>query len=101
MKLQKFYSTDECNDEQSLFKRLDKLQKEGKIEYKSIDTWSIKIVDVDLTMSEEKDLITFLEKLDLYPTIDEDGDEEEDFEDDFDIWEPKGSKRSFGDYEEE
>ena len=70
MKLKKFYSIDECSNEDLLFEKLDQLQDDGKIECDYEDTWSIKITDLELTISEEKDLINLFEKLDVYPNLD-------------------------------
>lgn len=77
MKLKKFYSIDECSNEDLLFEKLDHLQDEGKIEYEYEDSWSIKIVDLELTISEEKDLVNLFEKLDVYPNTDREEEEEE------------------------
>lgn len=84
MKLKKFYSIDECSNEDLLFEKLDQLQDDGKIEYEYEDNWSIKLVDVELTPTDEKDLINLFEKLDVYPNLDkEEADLEEESYDDF------------------
>jgi hypothetical protein len=101
MKLNKYYSIDECNDEETLFQRLDALQDEGKIEYQKNDNWSIKVTDLDLSTKEEEDLVKFFESLDLYPTDGDDeddydafGDEYDDFEDDY---KPRRGGKSYDD----
>lgn len=80
MKLNKYYSIDECNDEEALLEKLDELQDEAKIDYERLDKWTLKIEDLDLTTSEEKKLVEYFESLGLYETqVDED--EDDDFED--------------------
>lgn len=78
MKLNKYYSIDECKDEEVLFNKLDKLKEEGKIEYQKNDKWSIKVTDIDLSTKEEEDIIKLFDSLDLYPT-----DGEEELDDDY------------------
>lgn len=67
--LSKVYSHDECTDEKLLFKRLNKLKKEGKIEY-SKDTWTFKIKDIDLSEEEEESLLDLFDKIEVYPDED-------------------------------
>ena len=78
MKLNKYYTIDECNDEEVLFSKLNELQEEGKIEYQKNDNWTIKVTDMDLSTKEEEDLIKLFDSLDLYPT-----DDEEESDDDY------------------
>lgn len=77
MKLHKYYSIDECNNEEALFEKLESLQNDGKIEYQKNDNWSIKVTDLELSTKGEEDLAKFFESIDLYPT---DGDEDEDYD---------------------
>ena len=79
MKLHKYYSIDECSNEELLFNKLDILQKSGKVSYKKLDRWSIKIQDIDLSSKEEEKLINLLESLDLYETTVDDDDEDDDY----------------------
>ena len=72
MKLFKCYSTDECTNEQKLEESLNKLKKEGKIEYDTLDRWTIKVTDIDLDIDEEKYLIDLFDKLEVYPLKDDD-----------------------------
>lgn len=83
--LSKVYSYDECTDEKLLFKRLNKLKKEGKIEY-SKDAWTFKIKDIDLLEEDEESLLELFDKIEVYP--DEDN-SDDDFTDDmgfYDDW---------------
>jgi hypothetical protein len=99
MKLHKYYSIDECKDEDQLIERLDYLQNESKIEYEILDRWTIKIKDLDLTTSEEKKLIEFFESLDLYDTtVDDDDDDSYDEYDEFeDDYKPRRGSKSYDD----
>jgi hypothetical protein len=101
MKLNKYYSIDECNNEETLFERLESLQEDGKIEFEKLDNWTIKIKDLDLTSSEERKLIEFFEEIGLYDTtIDDDDDDDEDYEeyDDFEVdYKPKRGRKSYDD----
>lgn len=101
MKLQKFYAIDECNNEDSLFEKLDHLQEEGKIEYETIDRWEIKITDLDLSTKEEEDLAKFFESLDLYPSEGVEEEEIDGFDDDYDDLEddykPRRGGKSYDD----
>lgn len=101
MKLHKYYSIDECNNEESLFERLETLQNEGKIEFEKVDRLTIKVVDIDLTTNEEKKLIEFFESLDLYHELIDEDDEEDDYYSEYDEFEddykPKKSRKSYDD----
>lgn len=70
MKLFKFYSTDECTNEKTLFTKLDNLVDDGKIEYSMVERWVIKVKDLDLSTEEEKELVELFDKLDMYPVTD-------------------------------
>jgi len=100
MKLHKYYSIDECNNEELLVERLESLQEDDKIEFELIDKWTLKIKDIDLTTNEEKKLVELFEELGLYETTVEDEDEDESYEeyDDFeDDYKPKKSRKSYDD----
>ena len=90
MKLFKFYSTDECTNEKTLFEKLDNFKKEGKIDYETIDRWTIKVTDIDLSIDEEKETIELFDKLDLYPINNEEDDNTMD-EADYGDYEDDGS----------
>ena len=102
MKLHKYYSIDECNDEQALIEKLEALKEDGKIEFELIDQWTLKIKDLDLTSNEEKKLIEFLDSMDLYDTTVDDDDDDDDssyeeydeFEDDY---KPRRGSKSYDD----
>jgi hypothetical protein len=96
MKLHKYYSIDECNNEELLVERLESLQEDDKIEFELIDKWTLKIKDIDLTTNEEKKLVELFEELGLYDTtVDDDSYEEYDeFEDDY---KPRKGSKSYDD----
>ena len=77
MKLNKFYSIDECQNEETLYKKLDTFVEEGKIEYEMIDKWTLKIKDLDLSTNEEKNLVDLFDSLELH-SVDLEDDELED-----------------------
>lgn len=101
MKLHKYYSIDECNNEELLIEKLETLKEEGKIEFELIDKWTLKIKDLDLTTSEEKKLIEFLDSMDLYDTtVDDDDDDDSSYEeyDEFeDDYKPRRGSKSYDD----
>jgi hypothetical protein len=85
MKLKNVYLYDECDEVESLFEKLDKLQDEGKINYNRTDGWSFSIKDIELTEDDEWDLVEFFEEMDIYPSYDDDTDSEDwDNEEDWD-----------------
>lgn len=101
MKLHKYYSIDECNNEEALFEKLETLQNDGKIEFELLDQWTLKIKDLDLTSNEEKKLIEFLDSMDLYDTtVDDDDDDDSSYEeyDEFeDDYKPRRGSKSYDD----
>jgi ABC-type uncharacterized transport system involved in gliding motility auxiliary subunit len=101
MKLHKYYSIDECNDEQALIEKLEALKEDGKIEFELLDQWTLKIKDLDLTSNEEKKLIEFLDSMDLYDTtVDDDDDDDSSYEeyDEFeDDYKPRRGSKSYDD----
>ena len=101
MKLHKYYSIDECNNEEALFEKLESLKNDGKIEYEKLDNWTLKIKDIDLTNNEEKRLVEFLEQINLYDTtVDDDDDDDDSYEeyDEFeDDYKPRKGSKSYDD----
>jgi hypothetical protein len=101
MKLHKYYSIDECNNEETLFQKLETLQSEGKIEFERVDRLTIKISDLDLTTSEEKKLVEFFESLDLYHEIVDEDDEDDEYYTEYDEFDddykPKKNRKSYDD----
>lgn len=80
----KFYSLDECNDEDAVLAKLDELVEEGKIEYYFVESDLIKIKDLALSAKDIKELKQFLHNNDViedkdYEEDEEDMDEEEDY----------------------
>lgn len=86
--LAKFYSLDECYDQDKVFDKLDELLEDSKIDYEVYDDDIIKIKDTGLLFKEKKALLKFFEENDVieYNDFDEDDDEDddEDFEDEDD-----------------
>jgi hypothetical protein len=92
MKLCKYYSLDECHEPEIVFKRLNDLERDTKVEYQHIQEDDIiKIKNIGLTIKETKDLLSFFKENDVidYPDYeeyyeddfeDEEEDEEEDYE---------------------
>ena len=92
MKLCKYYSLDECKTRNLVFKLLDELQNDSKIDYILIpDDDIIKIKNVGLNLKERKELVYFFRDNDVidYPDYEEyyiedleEEDDEEEAEDD-------------------
>ena len=86
--LAKFYSLDECYDQDKVFDKLDELLEDSKIDYEVYDDDIIKIKDTGLLFKEKKALLKFFEENDVieYNDFDEDDneDDDEDFEDEDD-----------------
>jgi|APCry1669189883_1035261.scaffolds.fasta_scaffold10872_5 hypothetical protein len=101
MKLNKFYSIDECQDEEVLYQKLDTLVEEGKIEYELQDKWTLKVKDLDLSISEEKSLVDLFDSLDVYVVEGEDDEDMDDdlyfADDDDDDFKPRRGGKSFDD----
>lgn len=104
MKLHKYYSIDECNNEDLLFEELESLQEDGKIEFELIDKTTLKIKDLELTTVQERNLIKKLDELGLYSEdIEDDEDDDLPYEDDYeDDYKPKKRSRNneddYGDF---
>jgi hypothetical protein len=92
MKIKKYYSLDECTQQEELFSILNEYQDKEKIDYEVIEDGVygdvIKIEDLNLTAKDHKKLIEKFDSLDLidfpdYGYEEEDDDEEDWEEDDF------------------
>lgn len=68
MKLFRYYSFDECFDEQAVTEHLDQLYEEGKIDWEIIDRWTFRIDDNDLSEFDERMLIDFFEEMNIIPS---------------------------------
>ena len=79
--LSKFYSLDECQDQEKVFSHLDKLVNDGKLFYEEVETDIIKLRDEGMSVKEKKDLIKFLEANDVIDYNEMDEEDEEDEED--------------------
>lgn len=81
--LAKYYSLDECYNQDKVYDRLDELFNDAKIDYEIIDQDLIKIKDKGLTGREKKELIKLFEENDVieYEDIDEDDEDDEDDDD--------------------
>lgn len=80
MKSTKYYSFDECRDEEKILNKLDTLTEDRKIEYEFVESDIIKIKDLSLTDKENKELTKFLKENDVLE--DHDYDEYDDDMDD-------------------
>lgn len=87
--MNKIYSTDECNDLSLFLKEIKKWQKEGKIEWTKIDMETYKILDLDLSEIEIKELNKFFDELDVYEISEVDEDED---------WDPYFDEEEGDDY---
>lgn len=76
-----YYSLSECQQTDKLFKHLDKLQEEAKIEWSKSSREVIKIEDIDLEDNEIDELASFLDKMDVIPDTDIDDDDLSDNDD--------------------
>lgn len=87
MKSTKFYSLDECLDQEKVLSKLDLLADDRKIDYEFVESDLIKIKDLSLTAKEIKELKQFFHDNDVLEDTDfdeEDEDEEDDIYDDDD-----------------
>ena len=75
MKLNKYYSLDECRKDDKVFKHLNNLQDDLKIEYEIVDIDIIKIIDNGLTISEIKKLLSIFNEYDVIEYTDYDDDD--------------------------
>jgi hypothetical protein len=88
MKSTKFYSLDECLDQNKVLSKLDLLADDRKIDYEFVESDLIKIKDLSLTAKEMKELKQFFHDNDVLEDIDfeeeDNEDEDEDIYDDDD-----------------
>lgn len=85
--LAKYYSLDECYDQNKVYDRLDELFNDAKIDYEIIEEDLIKIKDKGLTAKEKRELLKLFEENDVieYEDLDDDyGDDDDDEENDDD-----------------
>ncbi len=82
--LAKYYSLDECYEQDKVYDRLDELFNDAKIDYEIIDDELIRIKDTGLNLKEKKELLKFFEDNDVieYTEFDEEEDDEEDDDED-------------------
>lgn len=86
MKINKFYSLDECSQEEELFNILNEYQDKEKIDYEVIEDSMygnvVKIEDLNLNASDHRKLIEKFDQLDVidFPDYDYDPDADEDDE---------------------
>ena len=84
MKATKFYSLDECKDQDKVIAKLDSLFDDRKIDYDFVEADLIKIKDISLTAKEIKELNQFLHNNDVVEDKDyEDDTDDEDDDDDY------------------
>jgi len=85
--LNKYYSLDECFEQDAVFDYLEFLEENNKIEFEIIDNDIIKIKDTGLLLKETKNLIKFFEDNDVieYKDFDDEDDEDDEEVDDEDF----------------
>ena len=83
-KLFNYYSIDECLDVEKLYKELDKYVESGSLEYNLEDVSILKISDLDLMGNDIEDISKLLDSLDVFPYLDLNDEEGEDFDSDDD-----------------
>lgn len=83
MKSTKYYSLDECSDQDKVFAKLDLLADDRKLEYDFVEADLIKIKDISLTAKEIKELSQFFHANDVIEDKDYGEDEDEDLDDDY------------------
>ena len=84
--LSKYYSLDECYQKDKVFDHLENLQNEELIVFEIIDSDIVKIKDIGLSEKQIKELVSFLDDMDVidYPDYDDDdgdGDDDDGFND--------------------
>ena len=84
--LAKYYSLDECFEQDKIYDRLDQLSDDRKLDYEIIDDDLIKIKDKGLSLREKKELVKLFEENDVieHEDIDDEELDEDEFEDDDD-----------------
>jgi hypothetical protein len=78
MKSTKFYSLDECLDQNRVLSKLDLLADDRKIDYELVESDVIKIKDLSLTVKELKELKQFFHDNDVLEDIDFEEEEDDD-----------------------
>ena len=81
MKSTKFYSFDECPNNNKIIAKLESLSEDRKIEFEFVESDLIKIRDISLTAKEIKELNQFLHDNDVLEDQDYDDYVDEDDED--------------------
>ena len=89
MKLFKFYSWDECANQDKVLEKLTKLADDRKIDYEFVETDLIKVKDLSLTAKDVKELTQFFHDNDVIEDLDF---EEEDDYDDYDDYDEYDSE---------
>lgn len=84
--LAKYYSLDECYEQDKIYDRLDELSSDAKLDYEIVDEDLIKIKDKGLSLREKKELVKLFEENDVieYDDIDEEDLDEDEFDEDDD-----------------
>lgn len=82
--LAKYYSLDECFEQDKIYDRLDELCSESKLDYEIVDEDLIRLKDKALSLKEKKELIKLFEENDVieHEDIDDEELDEDEFEDD-------------------
>lgn len=83
MKSTKYYSLDECSDQDKVIAKLDLLADDRKIDYEFLESDLIKIRDISLTAKELKELNQFLHINDVVEDKDYEDEEDDDTDDDY------------------
>ena len=79
----KYYSLDECSNQNKVIAKLDILTDDRKIDYDFLEADLIKIKDISLTLKEIKELNQFFHDNDVIEDKDYEDDDEDDDEDDY------------------
>ena len=90
--LSKYYSLDECTNQEEVFGILNDLLADAKISYEEVDSGIIKIIDRGLTTTEVKSILTKFNKYDVLEYTDRIDDEDDEDDEEYDedenyIWE--------------
>ena len=85
--LAKYYSLDECFEQDKIYDRLDILSDDRKLDYEIIDDDIIRIKDKGLSLKEKKELIKLFEENDVieHEDIDDEELDEDEFDEDDDV----------------
>lgn len=79
--LAKYYSLDECYEQDKVYEKLDQLCEDAKLDYETVDEDVIRIKDKGLSSREKKELLKLFEENDVieYEDLDDDyGDDDDD-----------------------